>query len=153
MYNSNDVYYYTLNTFWCTKNFICKLSNARSEDLPFGCPCVHIPYACFSSKPFNSPLRITNFGAHKISGRVRMSARTPVCWLGLFVVFLSPFGKILGLCLILYYGWFLSRWSQWPRILGPKMSSPARSPGSWVRIPLEAWMSVCVYSVFVLSFV
>jgi hypothetical protein len=29
-------------------------------------------------------------------------------------------------------------------------SSPARTLGSWVRIALEACMSVCVYSVFVL---
>jgi hypothetical protein len=29
--------------------------------------------------------------------------------------------------------------------------SPAWTLGSWVQIPLEAWMSVCVYSVFVLS--
>jgi hypothetical protein len=27
-------------------------------------------------------------------------------------------------------------------------SSPARTLGSWVRIPLKAWMFVCVYSVF-----
>jgi hypothetical protein len=27
----------------------------------------------------------------------------------------------------------------------------ARTLGSWVRIPLKAWMSVCVYSVFVLG--
>jgi hypothetical protein len=32
-----------------------------------------------------------------------------------------------------------------------KLSSPAQLLGSWVRIPLKAWMSVCVYSVFVLS--
>jgi hypothetical protein len=31
------------------------------------------------------------------------------------------------------------------------MPSPARTLGSWVRIPLEAWMFFCVYSVFVLS--
>jgi hypothetical protein len=28
---------------------------------------------------------------------------------------------------------------------------PLNTLGSWVRIPLEAWISVCVYSVFVLS--
>jgi hypothetical protein len=37
--------------------------------------------------------------------------------------------------------------SQWPRGLRHKMSSPAWTLGSWVRIPLEAWMFVCVYSV------
>jgi hypothetical protein len=31
------------------------------------------------------------------------------------------------------------------------MSSPSRTLGSLVRIPLNAWMSVCVYSVFVLG--
>jgi hypothetical protein len=31
------------------------------------------------------------------------------------------------------------------------MFSPAKTLGSWVRIQLEALMSVCVYSVFVLS--
>jgi hypothetical protein len=30
------------------------------------------------------------------------------------------------------------------------MSSPAQTLGSWVPIPLEAWMSVCFYSVLVL---
>jgi hypothetical protein len=40
--------------------------------------------------------------------------------------------------------------TQWPRGLRHEPSSPARTPGSWVRIPIEAWMSVCVYYVFVL---
>jgi hypothetical protein len=31
------------------------------------------------------------------------------------------------------------------------LSSPAQTLGSWIRIPLEAWMSVYVYSEFVLS--
>jgi hypothetical protein len=34
-----------------------------------------------------------------------------------------------------------------PRDLRHETSSPARTLGSWVRIPFEAWMSVCVYSV------
>jgi hypothetical protein len=38
----------------------------------------------------------------------------------------------------------VTSWSQWPRGLRHELSSPARTPGSWVRIPLEAWMSVCV---------
>jgi hypothetical protein len=40
--------------------------------------------------------------------------------------------------------------SQWPLGLRHEPSSPARILGSGVRVPLEAWMSVCVYSVFVL---
>jgi hypothetical protein len=40
--------------------------------------------------------------------------------------------------------------SQSPRRLRQELSSLARTLGSWVGIPLEAWMSVCVYSVFVL---
>jgi hypothetical protein len=42
-------------------------------------------------------------------------------------------------------------WSRWPRGLRHKLSSFARTLVSWVRIPLEAWMSVCVYSTSVLS--
>jgi hypothetical protein len=41
--------------------------------------------------------------------------------------------------------------SQWPPPPRHELSSPARTLGSWVQIPLEAWMSVCVYSMFVLS--
>jgi hypothetical protein len=44
-----------------------------------------------------------------------------------------------------------SRRSQWPRGLRHELSSLAHTLGSWVRIPIEAWMSMCVYSVFVLS--
>jgi hypothetical protein len=39
------------------------------------------------------------------------------------------------------------RRSQWARGLRHEPSSPARTLGSWVRITIEAWMSVCVYSV------
>jgi hypothetical protein len=46
---------------------------------------------------------------------------------------------------------FLPSRSQWPRSVRHEMSPPAQTLGSWVRIPLEAWMSVCVYSVFVLG--
>jgi hypothetical protein len=31
-----------------------------------------------------------------------------------------------------------------------ELPSLARTPGSWVRIPLKAWLSVCVFSVFML---
>jgi hypothetical protein len=34
-----------------------------------------------------------------------------------------------------------------PRCLRHELSSPAQTLGSWVRIPLEASMSVCIYSV------
>jgi hypothetical protein len=40
--------------------------------------------------------------------------------------------------------------SQWPRGLTHELSSLARKLRSGVRIPLKAWMSVCIYSVFVL---
>jgi hypothetical protein len=42
-------------------------------------------------------------------------------------------------------------WSQWPRGRRHELSSLPWTLGSWVRIPLEAWMSGCVYSVDVLS--
>jgi hypothetical protein len=38
-----------------------------------------------------------------------------------------------------------------PRGLRHEISSPAQTLGSWVRIPLDAYTSVYVYSVFVLS--
>jgi hypothetical protein len=40
--------------------------------------------------------------------------------------------------------------SQWPSDLRHELFSPARTLGSWVRIPLDEWMFVGVYSVFVL---
>jgi hypothetical protein len=46
--------------------------------------------------------------------------------------------------------WFVCR-SQWPRCLKHELSSPSQTLESWVRIPLETWMSLCVYSAFVLS--
>jgi hypothetical protein len=37
--------------------------------------------------------------------------------------------------------------SQWPRGLGHELSSSGQTLGSWVGIPLEAWMPVCGFSV------
>jgi hypothetical protein len=45
--------------------------------------------------------------------------------------------------------WFCNSRSQWPRCRRHELPSPARTLESWVRIPLKAWMFVCVYSVFV----
>jgi hypothetical protein len=39
--------------------------------------------------------------------------------------------------------------SQWPRRLRHELSSPARTLGSWVRIPLNTWMFVCLFYVCV----
>jgi hypothetical protein len=39
--------------------------------------------------------------------------------------------------------------SQWLRSLRHEMSSPAQTLESWIGIPLEAWLSACVYSVCV----
>jgi hypothetical protein len=50
--------------------------------------------------------------------------------------------------LIMGRKWCMSR-SQWLRGLRHELSSLARTLGSWVRIPLKAWLSVCVYSVCV----
>jgi hypothetical protein len=41
--------------------------------------------------------------------------------------------------------------SQWPRGQSHELSSPALILGSSVRVPLETWMSMCVYSVFLMS--
>jgi hypothetical protein len=45
----------------------------------------------------------------------------------------------------------VASWSQRSCGLRHEPSSPARILGSWVRIPLEAWVSMYVYSVFVVS--
>jgi hypothetical protein len=45
---------------------------------------------------------------------------------------------------------FLRSRLQWPRGLRHEEPSPAQTLESWVQIPLEARMCVCVYSVFVL---
>jgi hypothetical protein len=51
-----------------------------------------------------------------------------------------------GITLLISY---LGR-SQWHRNLKHELPPPAQTLGSWVRIPLKEWMSVCVYSMFVL---
>jgi hypothetical protein len=50
----------------------------------------------------------------------------------------------------IFHRYIFQRRSQWPRGLRHEPSTPARTLGSWVRIPLKAWMSVCFYSVFML---
>jgi hypothetical protein len=50
----------------------------------------------------------------------------------------------------LYMHTILKGPSQWARNLRHEPPSPAQTLRSWVRMPLEAWMFVCVYSVFVL---
>jgi hypothetical protein len=49
------------------------------------------------------------------------------------------------------FSWSFYSPSQWPHGLRHEISSPTRTLESWFRIPLKAWMSVCVYSVFLLG--
>jgi hypothetical protein len=51
--------------------------------------------------------------------------------------------------------WYLGNFAYHSRraVLRQEPSSSARTLVSWVRISLRAWMSVCVYSVFMLFFV
>jgi hypothetical protein len=51
---------------------------------------------------------------------------------------------------IILHVWGMGR-SQRPHRLIHEMSSLTWMLGSWVQIPLKAWMFICVYSVFVLS--
>jgi hypothetical protein len=53
--------------------------------------------------------------------------------------------------MLVYSQHILNSRSQWPRGLRKEVSSPARTLGSLVQIPLNAWMFVCLYSVFVLG--
>jgi hypothetical protein len=57
---------------------------------------------------------------------------------------------ILGVARKCVYTFCTGR-SHWPLCLRQEISSPAQALGSWVRIPLEAWKSVCVYFGFMLS--
>jgi hypothetical protein len=41
----------------------------------------------------------------------------------------------------------------WPRYVRHKLTLSARIRGSWFRIPLEAWMVVSAFILFMLSFV
>jgi hypothetical protein len=71
-------------------------------------------------------------------------------YIGNFILTLTFFCLITNKPLFLSGNNSISR-SQWPRGLRHELSSLARTLGLWVRIPLRAWMSVCIYSVFVLS--
>jgi hypothetical protein len=50
---------------------------------------------------------------------------------------------------LVYFPTYLISRSQCPRGLRHELPSLARTLGSWVQIPLKAWLSVCVYPVFV----
>jgi hypothetical protein len=61
----------------------------------------------------------------------------PLCWL-------SVRSKR---CNIYYVMHLHQSHSQWPRGPGHELFPPAITMGSWVRIQLEAWMSVCLFRV------
>jgi hypothetical protein len=68
---------------------------------------------------------------------------------------LSHISNSLSIIIFLIKGYHMYSWkaccrSQWPRGLRHGLPSLSRTLGSWVRIPLKLWMSVCAYSVFVL---
>jgi hypothetical protein len=62
--------------------------------------------------------------------------------------------KVVKICRALYWRFmitglsidpiFTTSRSQWPRGLRHELSSPAQTLRSWVRIPLEAWMSLFI---------
>jgi hypothetical protein len=98
-------------------------------------------------RPLNGPLcqprviMIRTYHLHLQDGRVNQAGNQHE------VIFAS---SLLHADFFIAYSLNLSR-SQWPRCLGHELSSRVQTLGSWVRIPLKAWMSVCVYSVFVLG--
>jgi hypothetical protein len=55
------------------------------------------------------------------------------------------------LVMLLSDGDIIHGWSQWPRRLKRELSSPARTLGSWVLIPLKSWMFVYAFILFVFS--
>jgi hypothetical protein len=63
-------------------------------------------------------------------------------WVGYVTIFII---YIIGL----FAAVCITSRSWWPRGIRHELFSPAQTLGSWVRILLKAWMSVCVYSVCV----
>jgi hypothetical protein len=51
------------------------------------------------------------------------------------------------------YRYLSDRFHQLPITVATRFKEPAQTLGSWVRIQIEAWMPVCVYSIFVLFLV
>jgi hypothetical protein len=95
-------------------------------------------------------------GFHKMQGSSRVAAQLAASQEGLSSM--SEWGVGIQVYLmsdrsgqqivILTTTWWWRR-IQWPRGLRHEPSSPVRTLGPWFRIPLDAWMSVCVYSVCV----
>jgi hypothetical protein len=69
-------------------------------------------------------------------------------WRSQAIIFINGFSD-----LDLFHGHYPTACrSQWPHGLRHELSSLDQTLGSWVRIPLETWKSVCVHSVCVLVY-
>jgi hypothetical protein len=114
----------------CSNIAIASLNPGRDLDVPNVVPCCFPALGQSIVQYLN--LHFWNCGIH--TSRDTIAA----CQDSLFVLFNINWWRI-----------FSSR-PQWPRRLRHELSSCAQTLGSWIRIPLKTWMSVCVYSVFVL---
>jgi hypothetical protein len=81
------------------------------------------------------------------SRSTHFSDRCIFFWFSLLIFLWSLFNLETRMFLHIYIAYGPSQWSGGLR---HKLSSPDRTLWSWVRIPLEVWMSVCFFSVFVL---
>jgi hypothetical protein len=72
--------------------------------------------------------------------------QTFIYFMYLLFVYLLLFTSYLFTCLCIYLFIYVSMYcdgqSQWPHSLRHELSLLAQTLGSWVRIPLKAWMSV-----------
>jgi hypothetical protein len=95
---------------------------------PVGCHCVGCDITAMEKRRFV-----------QLSG---IEQWYPNCCAQVLLTVLSCSGSLLKDPAVIYlkvHSWCRS---QWPRGLGHEMSSLARTLGSWVRIPLKAWMSL-----------
>jgi hypothetical protein len=87
----------------------------------------------------------------RLVGIIRLRTKTTELTYAFYAILISV-ATICSINKLRFGGLVLNSWrSQWPSGLRHEPSFPARTLESWVRIPLEPWISVCVYSVFVLS--
>jgi hypothetical protein len=142
--SSHEIKYYvtfmeTINTFWNIEanftSYILKITWKLNRTGDFS------PY--FSHQINRYWLRCVHYLScllTKWTINHKKTAQAFTFWIAIFTVAYTVLNSLIYTCR-----------SRWPSGLRHELSSPAQTLGSWVRIQLEAWMSVYVYSVFVLS--
>jgi hypothetical protein len=113
------------------------IPNTRADSVRiWRLPMTYIPYTLYQST--NAvPSRDLTPNCERVSNQRSRQGIGSLC------VYAPPF------CFTPWTSVLLDR-SQWPGGLRYELSSLPLTLELWVRIPLEAWMCMCVYSVFLL---